>query len=120
MNPDNKYQCELEQATPLTPSEKATLESQLKFTYHQAVGGIIYAMITCRPDISFAIIKLSQYSMCPAHIHYEALLHLYRYLQATKSDGIYYWRESLRLDLPKGDIPVLKEDNNYNEADIEQ
>jgi hypothetical protein len=70
--------------------------------------------VTCRPDISFSIIKLSQYSSKPARIHYQALQHLYRYLKATKSDGIYYWRPQPRTDLPKGTIPTLHYDNNYD------
>ena len=62
MNPDTKYQHQLEQATPLEMDEKLKLERKLNFTYRQVVGEIIYAMIICRPNISYAIIKLSQYS----------------------------------------------------------
>ena len=115
MHHANQYQHDIETATPLTPTERQKLEHEYGFSYRQAVGEIIYAMITCRPDISFPIIKLSQYSTCPAAIHYDALKHLYRYLKATKSDGIYYWRSTPREDLPKGDIPVLKSDANYEE-----
>ena len=52
MNPDQKYQHRLEQAQALPMDEKMKLECQLGFTYRQAVGEIIYAMITCRPNIS--------------------------------------------------------------------
>ena len=120
MNPDNSYQHKLETATPLSPKEKSQLEQKLQFTYRQGVGEIIYAMITTRPDISYAIIKLSQYATRPAKIHYEALLQLYRYLKATKHDGIYYWRETPRNDLPKGNIPVLKSDANYDEDEKQE
>ena len=119
MNPDNKYQHRLETATPMTKQQKADLEQTLQFTYRQGVGELIYAMITSRPDISYAIIKLSQYATKPARIHFEALVQLYRYLKSTRTDGIYYWRECPRLDLPKGDIPVLKTDANYNENAVE-
>ena len=101
MDPSNKYQHQLENAQPLTPEEKHDIEKELGFTYRQAVGEIIYAMITCRPDVSFAIIKLSQYATKPASIHYTALQHLYRYLVATKEEGIYYWRQSPRDDLKR-------------------
>lgn len=120
MNASPQYIKALENAIPLEPTEKCKLEKKLKFSYRQAVGEIIYAMVTCRPDISFAIIKLSQYSARPAKIHYDALLHLYRYLKETKSEGIYYWREKPRNDLPKGNIPVLPHANNYDESQIQE
>ena len=62
-------------------------------------------MVTCRPDISFQVIKLAQYSTKPARIHFEAVKHLYKYLAATKSEGLYYWRKTHRHDLPHGIIP---------------
>ena len=118
MNPDNAYQKKLESASAMTIQEKVILERKLGFSYRQAIGEIIYAMITCRPDISYAIIKLSQYSTRPAAIHYNALIHLYKYLKATKTDGIYYWRSHPRDDLPSGSIPVVKIDNNYDEEQV--
>ena len=120
MDATPKYLHDLETAEPLTNEEKHVIEAELQFTYRQAVGEIIYAMITCRPDISFAIIKLSQYSTKPAAIHYEALKQLYRYLKATKYHGIYYWRQTRREVLPKGDIPVLYNANNYDETNVHE
>jgi hypothetical protein len=115
MNSDPKYHKELEQYTPLTDVERHALEKEVGFGYRQAVGEIIYAMVTCRPDISFAIIKLSQYSVSPGKIHFEALQHLYKYLIHTIDDGIYYWRETPRHDLPEAPIPNTKKDGNYDE-----
>jgi hypothetical protein len=44
-------------------------------------------------EISFAIIKLSQYNTNPALIHYKALRHIFAYLSNSKEDGlIVYWR----------------------------
>ena len=120
MESTSSYLHQLEQATPLTATEKTAIENKYGFTYRQGVGEIIYAMITCRPDISFGIIKLSQYSTRPAEIHYKALQHMYRYLKHTKYHGIYYWRSEPRDDLKKGDIPVLYNANNYNEAEVSE
>jgi hypothetical protein len=116
MNPDPKYHKTLENYTPLTDIERHELEKELGFGYRQAVGEIIYAMVTCRPDISFAIIKLSQYSVNPGAIHFKALKHLYQYMIHTKDDGIYYWRDKPRNDLPLGPIPKTKQDGNYDES----
>ena len=70
-------------------------------------------MVTCRPDISFPLIKLSQYSANPAKMHFVALKELYCYLRDTSSEGIYYWRKIPRIDLPKGSTPITKDANNY-------
>ena len=76
MKEDGKYQMLLETMTLLTPAEAKALQNEY-FNYQQANGEAIYAMVTCRPDTSYAIIKLSQYSMNPAAIHYQALRHLF-------------------------------------------
>ena len=43
------------------------------FLYCTAIGELIYALITCRPDIAYATIKMSQYNTNPAHYHYIAV-----------------------------------------------
>ena len=117
---DPAYQKKLESSTPLAPHELAKLQGQLGFTYRQAIGELIYAMVTCRPDISFALTKLAQYSDKPASIHFEAVQKVYLYLIATKNDGILYWRKQPRLDLPYGEMPKLKRDPTYNESAIKE
>jgi len=93
MRSDSKYLLELENAQgPNDDKEKMKLELQMKFNYRQALGEILYAMVTCRPDISIAITKLSQYSQNPAEIHYVALKNVFRYLRHTKEDGLVFWR----------------------------
>ncbi len=118
MSSDAKYQRELETATPLSDSERGKLEKELGFTYRQGIGEILYALVTCWPDISFSTIKLSQYSTRPAAIHYEALKDVFRYLKNTMDEGIYYWRTMPRHDLPFGKIPECKSDSNYDENNI--
>ena len=111
MRDDSKYQTELETATPPTIEEATALKNE-HFNYRQAIGEAIYAMVTCRPDISYAVIKLSQYSINPAAIHYKALRHLFRYLALTKARGIHYWRNqpNTMLQNTPPDIPITAED----------
>ena len=118
MRSDSAYAKCLETATPLTPDERDQMEKDYGFTYRQGIGEILYALVTCRPDISYATIKLSQYSTRPAKIHFDALKEVYKYLQATEADGIYYWRTSPRMDLPIGTMPICKNDDNYDDTDI--
>ena len=71
-------------------------------------------MTTCRPDIGFASVKLSQANSKPHEQHYHGLKHAIKYLYATKDDGIYYWRTAERNDLPEGPSPRI----NSNKSDL--
>ena len=95
MRSESKYLHELENAKgPENDKEKQKLEIEMNFNYRQALGEVLYAMVTCRPDISIAVTKLSQYSQNPSEIHYVALKNIFRYLRITKRDGIIYWRKT--------------------------
>ena len=120
MKADNDYVRRLEIAEPLLENERIAYENELGFSYRQGIGEIIYALVTCRPDISFAAIKLSQYSANPAKVHYDALKDVFRYLKATESEGIYFWRKQPRTDLPIGPTPICKNDSNYDDTVIIQ
>ena len=74
---------------PNTDKEKRALQLELGFNYRQAIGELIFLMVTCRPDISYPLIKLSQYSTNPAHEHYLAVKQIYLYIKHTADDGIY-------------------------------
>jgi len=118
MNPDNDYKRKLETSEPLTEEELKKYEKQMGFGYRQAIGELVYAMVTCRPDISFPVIKLAQYSTKPSAIHFEAVKNIFRYLNATIEEGIYFWRMNPRNDLPIGSVPTLRKDNNYDEKSV--
>ncbi|KAL7489869.1 hypothetical protein ACHAW6_016196 [Cyclotella cf. meneghiniana] len=88
------------------PTTMATLQQRYHFGYRNGVGELIYAMVTCRPDISTVTVKCAQHSANPAEIHYQAVKHAIKYLVATRKDGIYFWRVTPRLDLPDHPIPI--------------
>ena len=71
-------------------------------------------MTTCRPDIAFTSVKLSQSNSAPAEHHYHGLKHAIRYLYATSNDGIFFWRTQSRTDLPDGALPTI----NSNPQDL--
>jgi dUTP pyrophosphatase len=112
MSEDKSYILKLEQAVlPTSITEKRELQLSMNFNYRQAIGELIYAMITCRPDISFPLIKLSQYSSNPAKIHYEAVINIFRYLHATIDDGLIFWRPEPHNDLPTLEFPKVHKSN---------
>ena len=51
--------------------------------YQSAIGMLLYVMHGTRPDISFPVIKLSQYASCPRLIHWDAVKQIIRYLKGT-------------------------------------
>ena len=114
MHASPQYQRKLEEAHKCDEDELKRLEKQHGFGYRKAIGELIYAMITCRPDISYAVIKLSQYSTRPAAIHFDAVKSVYQYLWQTKEEGITYWRKAPRMDLPPHPLPEIVNDNNYD------
>ena len=117
MSDDREYMRKIETATPPpTEQEQRQLQVNMKFNYRQAIGELIYAMVTCRPDISFPLIKLSQHSANPAQIHYEAVVNIFRYLHATIDDGIIYWRKTPNMSLTEHPMPQVHHDN-YTPSD---
>ena len=72
MNAKNDYKRQLETAIPLIEDELKQYEKHIGFDYRQAIGEILYAIVTCCLDISFQIIKLAQYSTKPSKIYFQA------------------------------------------------
>ena len=46
------------------------LETEFGFKYRSATGELIFAMVTARPDISYATVKLCQYNTKPTRVHF--------------------------------------------------
>ena len=53
--------------------EHAALVAKHGFAYHTLLGELLYAYITCRPDIGYATITLSKFSTCPHDHHFTML-----------------------------------------------
>ena len=79
--------------------------TQAGFSYRMVTGELIYALVVARVDISFAVIKLSQYGSNPASIHYQAAKQVFAYLNNTRNEGLVYWRSRPRMDLPMHEFP---------------
>ena len=97
------------------PAEGTAEHKQLKnktgFSYRTLLGEMMYAYVTCRPDIGYAITLLSKFSSNPSEYHYSCLKNLVRYLCATKSWGIQYSRPQRNMDkeLSKSDPPAERQ-----------
>ncbi|KAK1407693.1 hypothetical protein QVD17_39315 [Tagetes erecta] len=62
--------------------------SQLE--YSKAIGCLMYAMISTRPDIAYAVGKLSRYTSNPSTHHWQAINRLFKYLKGTMNYSLCY------------------------------
>ena len=92
---------------PTDTKQQQHLANKMEIKYKGGVGELIWAMTTCRPDISFTSVKLSQSNSAPAEHHYHGLKHAIRYVYITRHDGIYFWRTKPRDELPVGPLPTI-------------
>ena len=58
--------------------------------YAKAIGSLMYVAIQTRPDISFVVQHLSQYTTNPTQEHWTAVKRVLRYLKGTRDEGIIY------------------------------
>ena len=75
-----------ESLTPATADEPRT--NQLE--YQKRIGSVMYAMVSTRPDLAFAVGKLSQYTHDPATRHRTALDRVLKYLKGTADLALVY------------------------------
>ena len=68
------------------------------FPYRQLIGALLFLCRLTRPDISFAVGKLSQFANNYGKEHWEAGKNILRYLKGTMDMGIVY-RKDDNLDL---------------------
>ncbi|XP_016193100.1 uncharacterized protein LOC107634029 [Arachis ipaensis] len=82
--------------TPLSKSSGTALTDLTP--YRRLVGRLLYLTNT-RPDISFAVNKLSQYLDCATTDHFKAALYILRYIKRAPASGIKFSAASSDLSL---------------------
>ena len=70
----------------------------------------MYAYVTCRPDIGYAVVALSKYSGYPREVHYSFLKSVAKYLRRTKSWGIRFRKSKSDLRLPASAYDLISHD----------
>ena len=78
--------------SPIT--EIQNKEVKLRFGnlhYRSAIGALLYVSCCTRPDIAFAVNKLSKFSNNPGIKHYYAMLHLIGYIKNTEHKQLKYF-----------------------------
>jgi hypothetical protein len=67
---------------------QAELRGADQSQYLQAVGSLMYLMVSTRPDLAYAVGVISRYSSDPRSIHWAAVKRIIRYLAETLDCGI--------------------------------
>ena len=83
--------------TPLDPSfplgrEEATYPAidNLTHAFQHLIGSLLFLQLCSQPDISFAVLVLSQFCAAPLPRHYAVARRVLRYLKGTKSFRLHY------------------------------
>ncbi|GKD38789.1 zinc finger, CCHC-type containing protein, partial [Tanacetum coccineum] len=82
-------------STPMYLVEKlkpntGKLVDQLK--YSRVIGCLMYAMTSTRPDIAYAVGRLSRFTSNPSRQHWQAITRVFKYLKGTMNYGLSYVR----------------------------
>jgi hypothetical protein len=68
----------------MCPTNKTELEEMIAVPCAQAMGSLMYAMTSTRPDICYVVGLVSRYQSNPGKAHWQAVKRIFRYLQMTK------------------------------------
>lgn len=79
---------------PMDPSVKLCMDSDEPVlsepeVYRRMVGKLMYLTIT-RPDITYAVNRLCQFTSAPKNSHLQAVYRVFRYLKGTTGLGVFY------------------------------
>ena len=86
-------------ATPMEPAELLPLSADSneeqpteasRTLYQRKIGSFLYAGIATRPDIAFAVSRLSRFNQQPGKRHHEAADRVFHYLACTQDYCIRY------------------------------
>jgi hypothetical protein len=81
--------------TPL-PGSYVPVESReqclpaFRTTYQSIIGSILYIMLGTRPDITYAVTKLAQFSANPSADHMSNAKHILHYLNSTRKHAMVF------------------------------
>lgn len=68
----------------------APVNPTIRSRFQTVIGSLLYIMLGTRPDIAYAVTKLSQFSANPTEEHLNKVLYICRYLIGTKNYKLVY------------------------------
>lgn len=83
---------------PLSEDEDGQVSDASKTLYQRKVGSLLFAAIATRPNIAFAVSRLSRFNQRPGNRHHEAADRVLHYLFQTQDYCIRYEGEARDLN----------------------
>nr|GEX45167.1 zinc finger, CCHC-type [Tanacetum cinerariifolium] len=80
-------------STPMDPVENLKTNTRKpvdQLEYSKAIGYLMYAMTSTRPDIAYVFGRLSRFTSNPSRQHWKAITRVFKYLRGTKDYGLSY------------------------------
>jgi hypothetical protein len=81
---------------PTTEKEKR-LMSDIPYAY--AIGSIMYAMLSSRPNVALALSLTSHYQSNPSMSHWNVVKYILKYLRITKDMVLFYGESEEELNI---------------------
>jgi hypothetical protein len=101
--------------SPATRMEKSVMPS---IPYASAIGSIMYAMLSTRPDVALALSLTRRYQSNPGMSHWTAVKNILKFLKRTKNMVLVYGGRNVELDV-KGYVSTnYKADLDYEKSQI--
>jgi hypothetical protein len=105
-------QCGMDQSKPVStpmdhkqffvPNQKEVFyEKFSELSYESIIGSLLYIANNFRPDISYAVSILSQFTSNPSELHFQGIKRILRYLNGTKDYGLIF-RKGSNMNILKG------------------
>ncbi|KAK4411939.1 Retrovirus-related Pol polyprotein from transposon TNT 1-94 [Sesamum angolense] len=66
------------------------IEDMAKVPYASAVGYLMYAMVSTRPDLAHAVSQVYKYMSKPSRHYWETVKWIFRYLKGTVGHGVIF------------------------------
>jgi hypothetical protein len=80
-----------------SPSSTHEFAAMRNIPYREAIGSLMYASLGTRPDITFAVSRLSKFLEKPGQAHWDAAKRVFRYLKGTLGLRLIYGDRDERL-----------------------
>ena len=93
LSPDRTYSPKpipISKATVRSPVDPAAPSIEGIYPFRSAIGGLLYANMCTRPDISYAVSSLASHNSNPKKVHWLGVMELLKYISDTQDLAITY------------------------------
>jgi len=95
-------------STPMDPNKyyepniDSRTDERFRLNYASVIGSLLYMANTFRPDITFAVSVLSQFTGNPSETHWQGIKRVLRYLNGTRTFGLLIRKYDCQPSILKG------------------